>query len=97
MGFGPDFPRQGLYHIKRKLWITLPNPAGIEFEVLAHRYGQPKRERTFYHKTTHREQVYYLAMRVFRQGVYSVHILSRAKGDPAEYKLVLTLTVISDG
>ena len=97
MGFGPDFPRQGLYQIKQKLWITLPNPAEMEFMVLAHRYGQPKRERTFYHKATHREQAYYLAMRVFRQGVYSVHILSRAKGDPAEHKLVLTLTVISDG
>ncbi len=95
LGFGPDFPRKGLFQIKRTLQLFVANPAKMEFVVLAHRYGQPKNERTFYYSTYRQKTGYDLAMQVFRDGVYSVHILSRPKGDLNEHKLVLTLTVIS--
>jgi len=94
LGFGPDFPRKGLLQIKRKLQLFVINPAQMEFAVLAHRYGQPKNKRTFYYSTFRQKTGYDLTMQVFRDGVYSVHILSRPKGDLNDYKLVLTLTVI---
>lgn len=95
LGFGPDFPRKGLFQIKRTLQLSVNNPAKMEFAVLAHRYGQPKQQRTFYYTTFRQKMGYDLAMQVLRDGVYSVHILSRPKGDLNDYKLVLTLTVIS--
>lgn len=94
LGFGPDFPPKGLFQIKRILQLSVNNPAKMEFVVQAHRYGQPKNERTFYYTAFRQKTGYDLAMQVFRDGVYSVHILSRPKGDLNDYKLVLTLTVI---
>ncbi len=93
--FGPDFPRQGLYQINRKCQLSIENTDDMEFVVLAHRYGQPKNERTFYYRAFRQKTGYNLAMQVFRDGVYSVHILSRPKGDLNDHQLVLTFTVIS--
>jgi transglutaminase/protease-like cytokinesis protein 3 len=95
LGFGPDFPRKGLFQIKQKLQLSVNNPAKMEFAVLAHRYGQPKNERTFYYRAFRQKAGYDLAMQVLRDGVYSVHILSRPKGNTDDFQLILTLTVIS--
>ncbi|MCY7359362.1 MAG: hypothetical protein LH609_18280, partial [Rudanella sp.] len=94
LGFGPDFPRKGLYEVNRLVQLSVDHTAEMEFAVLAHRYGQPTQERTFYYRAFRQKAGYDLTMQVFRDGVYSVHILSRPKGDLNDYKLVLTLTVI---
>lgn len=95
LGFGPKFPRKGLYEVNRRLQLSVDTNADMEFAVLAHRYGLPQNERTFYYRAFRQKNGYDLAMQVFRDGVYSVHILSRPQGDLSDFKLVLTLTVIS--
>lgn len=94
LGFGPNFPRQGLYQINRRLQFSVENLADMEFVVQAHRYGQPQNERTVYYRAFRQKTGYDLTMQVFREGVYSVHVLSRPKGDMGDYQLILTFTVI---
>ncbi len=95
LGFGQNFPRQGLYQINRRLQFSVENAADMEFVIQAHRFGQPQNERTVYYRAFRQKTGYDLTMQVFRDGVYSVHVLSRPKGDMGDYQLILTFTVIS--
>ncbi len=95
LGFGPDIPRQGLFQIRRKLKLVLQNRADMEFQVLAHRFGNPQKEQAFYGRAFRTPTGYELPMVVYRPGPYSVHVLSRPKGNPDDFKLILTCTVVS--
>ncbi|WP_185155518.1 transglutaminase domain-containing protein [Rudanella paleaurantiibacter] len=95
LGFGPDIPRRGLFQIRRKLKLVLQNPADMEFQVLAHRFRNPQKEQAFYGRAFRTSTGYELPMVVYRPGPYSVHVLSRPKGDTGDFRLILTCTVVS--
>lgn len=94
LGFGPGFPQQGLFQIRKYLELPVPVRRAMEFLIVAHRYEQPANNRTFYCKAIRNDSGYNLIMQVLRNGVYSVHILARPKGDAGEYQPILTLTAI---
>lgn len=96
LGFGPDFPKQGLFRVQKRLQLSVSISREMEFEVLANRYAQPANTRTFYLRAFRTKKGYDLVMQVFRDGLYSVHILARPKGETTEFQPILTLTVIKE-
>lgn len=95
LGFKPDFPRQGLYQINRKLGLFLGVQKPMEFLVVANRYGQPAREHPVYYRTFRQPDGYEVFLQVFREGLYSVHVLARQQGTARDFEPILTYTVVN--